>query len=80
VFATSEFSRVHSKIIKVYNTHIQINIFKHAHKICWCSPNASFYIKLHINTCKYSFAFTENVQIDAQQILQRCCIKSLTII
>lgn len=50
MFATWEFSRVYSKIIKVYSTHFQINILKYAHKICCCSPNASSYIKLHINT------------------------------
>lgn len=35
-----------------------------------------FYIKLHITTCKYPSAFTENVQIVTQQILQRCSMKS----
>lgn len=50
MFATWEFFRVSSKIIKVYSTHFQINILKYAHKICCCSPNASFCIKVHINT------------------------------
>lgn len=79
MFATWEFSRVYSKIIKVYSTHFQINILKYAHKICCCSPNESFCIKLHINTW-VPFAFTGNVQIDAQQILKRCSANFLTII